>query len=248
LTAIFAHRGSGPLGPEPENTTAAFLAARALGADGVEFDVRRTGDRHLVVHHDAALREGGLICEMRASELPSEVPSLGEALAACDGLLVNIEIKNASFDPDFDPSQWVARATAETVLPGDGSGRRGEGVIVSSFSRRSLAAFSELATGAETAWLVGGDRRVDEAIAAVSEVGARGLHPHDSAVDRAYVSRCHAAGFAVRVWTVDDPARIADLVELGVEAVVTNEVVAALDGRRRAELAKHDGGREQSGA
>ena len=50
LTEIIAHRGSPGLARE--NTVAAFIAARHLGADGVEFDVRRTSDGELVVHHD----------------------------------------------------------------------------------------------------------------------------------------------------------------------------------------------------
>jgi len=37
----------------PENTVEAFVAAGALGADGVELDVHRTADGALVVHHDA---------------------------------------------------------------------------------------------------------------------------------------------------------------------------------------------------
>lgn len=47
---IVAHRGAS--GSAPENTLAAFEAAAASGADGVEFDVQRTRDGHLVVVHD----------------------------------------------------------------------------------------------------------------------------------------------------------------------------------------------------
>jgi len=48
-----AHRGLSAL--TPENTLAAFGAAQALGADEIEFDVRLTRDRQLIVSHDPVL-------------------------------------------------------------------------------------------------------------------------------------------------------------------------------------------------
>ena len=48
-----AHRGVSKL--MPENTLPAFGAALALGADEIEFDIRMTGDRKLVVSHDMNL-------------------------------------------------------------------------------------------------------------------------------------------------------------------------------------------------
>jgi glycerophosphoryl diester phosphodiesterase len=52
VTVVIAHRGASRA--YPENTIAAFRAAVALGADGVEFDVRATADGHLAIHHDQA--------------------------------------------------------------------------------------------------------------------------------------------------------------------------------------------------
>ena len=50
LAKIHAHRGASS--HYPENTMAAFYAARDLGADAIEFDVHLTEDGHLVVVHD----------------------------------------------------------------------------------------------------------------------------------------------------------------------------------------------------
>ena len=49
-----AHRGCMEAGPE--NSLTAFEEAAALGAGGVEMDVRRTRDGKLVVFHDADVR------------------------------------------------------------------------------------------------------------------------------------------------------------------------------------------------
>jgi glycerophosphoryl diester phosphodiesterase len=54
------------------------------------------------------------------------------------------------------------------------------------------------------------------------------VHPHDALADAGYVRRAHDDGLAVRVWTVDAPARVAELAGLGVDAVITNDVAAAL--------------------
>jgi glycerophosphoryl diester phosphodiesterase len=50
---VLAHRGASAVAPE--NTMAAFRAARDLGADGVELDVQPSADGELVVIHDVTL-------------------------------------------------------------------------------------------------------------------------------------------------------------------------------------------------
>ena len=50
LTQIVAHRGASR--EAPENTLAAFAKAIEIGADMIEFDVRRAADGRLVVSHD----------------------------------------------------------------------------------------------------------------------------------------------------------------------------------------------------
>src|ERR1044072_5920589 len=63
---IIGHRGASAVAPE--NTMAAFREAIAVGADGIEFDVRLTRDGVPVVIHDSTLRRtGGL--SLRIAEL-----------------------------------------------------------------------------------------------------------------------------------------------------------------------------------
>lgn len=54
---VIAHRGSSA--EFPENTFAAFDAALAEGADGIELDVQLSKDEHPVVFHDANLAKAG---------------------------------------------------------------------------------------------------------------------------------------------------------------------------------------------
>lgn len=70
---IIGHRGAAALAPE--NTLPAFEAALNVGADGVEFDVQRTIDGHLIVFHDedvARTSDGsGLIPQMTLDQMKS---------------------------------------------------------------------------------------------------------------------------------------------------------------------------------
>jgi glycerophosphoryl diester phosphodiesterase len=257
MTLVFAHRGSGPFGPEPENTVEAFRAAGRAGADGVELDVRRSADQHLVVYHDARLSDGRLVCARPAREFPSQVPSLAEALDACGGLHVNVEVKNAQLDPDFDPSEWVAHAAAR-LLVARGGLERGSELVMSSFSTESLRAVRQSAPGLETALIV--DRRwagrdvgdvadvaeVAEVVGLAVTEGVTGLHPEDAMVDRRLLDAARAAGLAVRVWTVNGAERIAELGTLGVDAVITNDVPGARRALSEARLAERASTREQS--
>ena len=92
---VIAHRGASRA--ERENTLEAFRRAGLMGADAVELDVRRTADGAMAIHHDASLSDGRLICELQSTDLPTHVPLLSAALDACEGMWVNIEIKNFKF-------------------------------------------------------------------------------------------------------------------------------------------------------
>ena len=86
-----------PAGRRPRTRSRPSRARRELGADGVELDVHRTADGVLVVHHDAAVAGVGLLADAPVRRDPRPrcptVPTLAEALDACAGLLVNVEIK-----------------------------------------------------------------------------------------------------------------------------------------------------------
>jgi glycerophosphoryl diester phosphodiesterase len=211
---VIAHRGASAA--HPENTVAAFRGAAELGSDWVELDARRTVDGALVVHHDAELADGRVIVELGRADLPAPVPTLADALDACAGMGVNIEIKNNVPDPDFDLDERVAEATVALLAD---RGDRDE-VLVSSFNPATLARVGARAPHLATALLV--VEPESDVVTRVVAAGHRALHPYDWFVDQALVDRCHAAGVRVNVWTVDDPTRMAELLDLGVDGLCTN--------------------------
>jgi len=223
---VLGHRGASAAAPE--NSVEAFRLAAAQGADGVELDVRRTADGSLVVHHDAAVDDGDPIVGLTERELRRRVPSLvsfHEAMAACAGLIVNIEIKNSPAEPDFDSEESVAAAVVDWVQANGWTDR----VVVSSFNPATVdrvrALSSEIATGQLT--LPGADAARELVIA--HQRGHQALHPHISSLGRPAELAAMARGLGMWVvaWTVDDPAQIMALHDAGITGVITNDPAGA---------------------
>ena len=54
------------------------------------------------------------------------------------------------------------------------------------------------------------------------ERGHGAVHPWVQMLDRAALDDCHAAGLEVNTWTCDDPARMAELIDWGIDGICTN--------------------------
>ena len=54
------------------------------------------------------------------------------------------------------------------------------------------------------------------------------VHPDDRLVSPASVARWHDRGYAINTWTVDEPARLRALAEMGVDGVCCNDPAAAV--------------------
>lgn len=221
MTAVWGHRGASTA--RQENTLAAFLEARAQGADGVELDVRRTRDGALVVHHDAALADGRLLVETDVADLPGHVSLLADALDSCAGMLVNIEVKNVEADPDFDPDELVASRVVALLADRNGPfPHQVDDVIVSSFSLASIDRVIELDVDIRCGYLASPRWDQLSALARAADHGHAAFHPHHLVVNADLVDAAHDRGLAVHAWTVDEPDRVRWLAAAGVDAVITN--------------------------
>ena len=86
LTQIVAHRGASR--EAPENTLAAFAKAIEIGADMIEFDVRRAADGTLVVSHDRVRKA-------------AHVPTLDDTLRLTKGRIqLDVELKEPGCERD----------------------------------------------------------------------------------------------------------------------------------------------------
>ena len=225
MTEVLAHRGASKAARG--NTIEAFRLAGMLGSDAVELDVRRTADGALVVHHDPHLADGRSIVTVNAAELPSYVAHLDAALDACDGMWVNVEIKNDSEESDFDPTDSIAdRTIAALAARGDD-----DRWLISSFRLETIDRCKAL-SDIRTAWLV--EMVPDDVIATMVGRGHVALHPWFATLRRSHVDVCHGAGIAVNTWTCDDPQRMAELIDWGIDGICTNVpdvAIAVIAGR-----------------
>ena len=224
IVEVVAHRGASKA--EPENTVRAFRTAGQMGADAVEFDVRRTRDGVLVVHHDPHLPDGRIISDTDRADLDPSVPTLGEALDACAGMWVNVEIKNDPAEADFDPTDAIADDTMATLID------RGEPErwLISSFRLETIDRCRSIADAAavpiRTAWLT--TVVPDDVVSLLTKRGHVALHPWVALLRREVRDECHRAGLQVNVWTCDDPAKMLELRDWGIDGICTNVPDVAL--------------------
>ncbi len=220
-----AHRGAS--GQAPENTLGALTRALALGADMAEIDVRLTADGLLAVIHDATLERTtdgqGPVSARTMAELKKldagswfgrewageRIPELGEVLALAGGRLrLNIELK-----PDDRPEAMLDELLRQLAL--HDLDRR---CVVTSFDADLVDELKARSPGQAAGYIFGADDLPGWAFSAKVEV----LSAERSLVDAAFCEFAAAAGKAVHVWTVDEPADMRHFQQLGVDAVITN--------------------------
>jgi glycerophosphoryl diester phosphodiesterase len=223
MMRVFAHRGDAS--SEKENTLAAFLAAVAAGADGVELDVRRSADGALVVHHDAELEGLGAICDLRVRDLPDDVALLGDAMGVLEPLIVNVEIKNDPDEPGFDPTGSLSHDVV-SLLEDRGDLDR---VVISSFDLATLDAVRQASAGVPTGWLLGSSIQARTVVDVAVQHAMSALHPWVLSLAELDVTSAHDAGLEVATWTVNAQHDLERMVRLGVDAVITDDVTLALD-------------------
>lgn len=224
MTAVIAHRGASRAARE--NTIEAFRAASTMRADAVELDVRRTRDGMLVVHHNPALDDERVIAECLAGDLPAHVPALSDALDACAGMWVNVEIKNDRSEPDFDAVDSIADETVALLVSRD----EHERWLISSFRAETIERCRQIAdrrrlpirTALLTTFVP------DGMIQQLIDRGHSAVHPSVHLLGRDVVDSCRRAGLQVNTWTCDDPVRMRELVDWGIDGICTNVPDVAL--------------------
>lgn len=225
-TAILAHRGA--WGEVAENTLDAFESAIQMGADMIEFDVRRTGDGRLVVHHDPS-RDGMPLSGVRATALSdgrAQTPRLEEVLELARGRIgVDVELKEPGCVSEVVPQ--LRRHGLETAL-------------LTSFHDDVVREAKELEPALTTGLLVGRYRSATELFPAgrLKRTRADVLVIHHLLLNTGVLTRTE---HPCLVWTVNTSTRVDRLLtNPHVAGVMTDRPQAALDQRancaRRAEL------------
>jgi glycerophosphoryl diester phosphodiesterase len=228
----FAHRGGA--GDWPENTMPAFEGAVALGYRYVETDVHVTADGVLVAFHDDRLDRvtdrHGAIDELTWTEVGAArvdgvepIPRFEDLLDAFPDLRLNIEPK----------SDRAVDVLADTLRRHDALDR----VLIGSFVDRRVARARALlgdrvctSMGPKgVARLLAASRGVGRPrfaeVAAQVPTSMRGV----PLVTPRFVAAAHRLGVQVHVWTIDDPAEMDRLLDLGVDGIMTDRPAVLRD-------------------
>ncbi|MEQ8334784.1 glycerophosphodiester phosphodiesterase [Nisaea sp.] len=235
LSRFVGHRGIAA--EAPENTLTGFRLAAEAGFSWVEFDVMLSADDVPVLHHDEVLGRTdngvGPVAAQTAAQLKTldagawfgpgfageRIPTFEETISCCRalGLSMNVEIK---------PTTGREVRTAEIVsaflnrLCPDLTDR----IIVSSFVPECLRVAQEKAPDFLRGYL--SDTMAEDWHAAAKGLGCFSIHPNHACLDAALITAVHESGFRVLTYTVNDPARAASLIGWGVDAVITDELLA----------------------
>ncbi len=221
---VIAHRGVwGPASSTAaaENTLEAFEAAIALGADMIEFDVRRTRDGHLVVFHDARVKTvptSSLRYDaLKVKGSTSRPPLLADVIALTKGkIALNVELKEPGY---VDETIALLRPFGL------------DNCLLSSFFHDVLREAKALAPELRTALLIAaGFRKALTTRLHASHADCLGLHRR--LANATALASAAAAGIPCVIWTVNAPqAMDRYLAHAAVEGIVTDRPSLALERR-----------------
>jgi glycerophosphoryl diester phosphodiesterase len=94
--------------------------------------------------------------------------------------------------------------------------------VLSSFSEAALDAAREAAPELPRAWL--SEQLPDDWRERVMRLGCIALDLKHTLLTRERIDEIRGAGLRVATWTVNDPARAADLLDWGVDTLITDAV------------------------
>lgn len=240
----FAHRGGAGLWPE--NTLQAFRAAIELGCSHLETDLRCSKDGEIVLFHDERLErttngtgnvsaftlrelkqmDAGYRFSPDGSTYPARgrgfvIPTFAELVAEAPGVRFNVEIKERGH-PDLPGALWefIQRHGIEDRIIVAAEKHR----LVSDFRRLSGNRVATAASRRECLqfWLASGlgvttalDIRYQALQIPVRVRDVRFLTPR-------LLEAARRRGIAVHVWTIDEPDEMHQLLESGVDGLMTD--------------------------
>ena len=219
--SVIAHRGA--WGADiPENSLAAFEQAVDLGADMIEFDVRRTRDRELIVFHDAEVA-GAPVASLTRAEIEDLAgvlpPLLEEVLELARGrIALDVELKEDGYVEEF-----------ADMLSGF-AGRDGD-LIVTSFLDLVLVRLMVLTPQLSRGLVL--SHSAERAAERASACGATIVLPKMQLVDEALLAELSDAGLTVIVWDFMAAEHAALLSDTRISGVITDDVPGALAARPR---------------
>ncbi len=239
-----AHRGGNEVAAE--NTIAAFEHAVSLGFDHLETDVHLTLDGVLVAFHDAELDRvaglGGTIADHTWSELAAIEIGDGHRIPRMSALFEAFPTARFNIDPKAD-------AAVDPLIDLIREHEAVDRVCIGAFSDDRIARMSEAlgprlctSAGPKHIGALWAAARAGRAINAVrtsalikriaDQHGCLQVPPMMKGirlVDSAFIETAHDLDLQVHVWTINDPAQMRELLDAGVDGLISDKLSALSD-------------------
>lgn len=233
---VIGHRGDKLYAPE--NTLSSFKQAAEKGADAVEFDVKLSADRMVIVLHDQTVDRttngSGNVTKLSLKAIqkfdagiqypgrfPDEkIPTLEEVFVTVGKrLLMNIELTNYSTPGDGLVTEVVALVKKYGME---------DRILFSSFFPWNLQKARNLLPDTPRALLTmrGLKGYLGRSFGWRGDYAA--LNPYVTDVNAGLVSRLHASGKRVNAWTVTLETDIKRMIGLGVDGIITGDPALTL--------------------
>ncbi len=207
------HRGAKAY--EVENTNESFKKAVALGANAIEFDVRRSEDGELIICHDDNLkrvfnidlpvREASLADLKKATE--NRLVTLAEALQSVGNSVkkILVELKETGHE----------RKVLDTVK----KAKQEERVIIISFHAEALDAIRTLDKKIETGLIY---TKFKNPVQAALKLQARYLLPLYRFTHTKDIEKAHKNDLKVIVWTINSAEEAQTFIAKGVDGIASD--------------------------
>ena len=232
MTKIIAHRGASYLA-EHENTIESFQLAIELNADMVEFDVRCTSDKKLVVFHDSTFGDMPISYQtykqlnLHAEEQGFHIPTFEEVLKLCAGrIFMDIEVKDTGYEKE------VVHFLHKYC--------RYEQYSVKSFFDPVVYKIKRMDQNITTGLLLGKDHpgfvgRMKEVypVRRLRQSSCDFVSPYWFFASRLFVWRLHRKGYPVYVWTVNRPNVMRKFLKRDIDGIITDKPDMGLSMRKK---------------
>lgn len=235
MARIFAHRGMSAIAPE--NTLAAIGQCADYGVTWFEADVDIIADGTVVVIHDSHLdrttNRTGSIYDLQASDLENidtgswfsqefageGLPTLAQLVELMNEKKLNGNIEIKSNEQGTERTYQLIDAVIAELEKLDDDRE----VLISSFNQLLLAELKRRAPHLRLGVLFSKEALGYDWRSIVESVGADAIHVDEDGLTREMVQIARSAGVEINVWTVNSRARANELINWGVDGVITDE-------------------------
>lgn len=227
---ITAHRGSSR--EAPENTVAAIKKAIEHHADYAEIDIHLTSDGVPIVFHDEDLsRMAGIakrpneftLVELQKIDIGTsfspkfageKIPTLKEVIDTARGKIkINIELK-----PVRGSRELLAEKVADLIREEDFEKQ----CFVTSLDAKSVALAYARNPKLERGAII------SAAVGDMTKLNVEVLSVRTGLITSSLLGRARAAGKQIVAWTVDDSDLMGELIDQGVDGIITNDPATAI--------------------